>query len=140
MLLRTATLVCALYLSAASASPQSTYTATPMETEYADEHLYAASVRVFTARGWALRVTDKDAGIVSTDWMQAGYAPDVQILHAWRVVITDSTFSLFIDCEEIANNVRRPCPQGGARQDDWIAASGPLRSEIAAEAANLAGE
>lgn len=102
-----------------------------------DEDLYAATVRVFTDRGWSLRDKDAVAGMVTTEWVivddhadeNAFLKNNARTLHAWRAIIDEGVLRLMLDCNRQDNHGRRDC-DGPERVESWVQMEPGLRAEI----------
>lgn len=130
--------LCAAALISLASATQSAYKApdAPAPPGVSDADLYAATVRVFTDRGYELRDKDADAGVVSTAFVEVDNTLDFHTLHSWRAVIAEGTLRLAIDCEKRHEGRIDGC--GESRVDDWIKDEPVLRQEIFDEAARRA--
>ncbi|HYF54606.1 MAG TPA: hypothetical protein VEA41_10140 [Salinarimonas sp.] len=104
----------------------------------ADEDLYAATVRTLTDRGFSLRDKDKDAGMVTTEWVVVFTNPissSEQTLHSWRAIIREGEVRLHVDCESIGQNTgRTSCNSSEYRQESFIRDVDGLKRAIMTEA------
>ena len=126
--------LCAAALLSLASATKSAYRApdAPAPSGVSDADLYAATIRVFTDRGFGLRDKDVDAGMVSTEFVQVDNTLGFITLHSWRAVIAEGTLRLAIDCEMHHEGRIDGC--GESRVDDWIKTEPVLRQEIFDEA------
>lgn len=101
-----------------------------------DDDIYAATVRIFADDGFSFIDKDKDAGIVTTSYREAGMEGGLsttRVAHAWRARIEEGTLRLEIGCQALGSNGPYPC-SFSERNADWVAAEPRYRQRIMDEA------
>jgi hypothetical protein len=107
--------------------------------DVSDADLYASTIRVLDDMGLGIRMKDKDAGIVASDFVDAGSIGFGSVFHAWRVRIEEGELRVEIECMIAApSHVPSPCGAGSKRSDEWIAAAPVFAEKIVADAGRRA--